>query len=215
VYAKLKRIEVGERIALLEKDNHTMNVFNRIFIILVSLIAIAFSIIVFLLVGGIIRPAQVSPGGFLLSFWSFFAQLNQANATSATVVCVVVLILAVILLILELIIFQREPAQFLLRNERLGKVTVARGSVSRLVGYESKNIEGVIETRQIVNEGRDGLRVRVRALLVPEADAPEVGHALQEKVQKSIQVHLGLPVAEVHVATQLEPFDTPRRRRVQ
>jgi uncharacterized alkaline shock family protein YloU len=46
-------------------------------------------------------------------------------------------------------------------------------------------------------------------------DTPDVGHILQEKVQKSIHEHLGLSVTEVQVATQLEPFDTPRRRRVQ
>jgi uncharacterized alkaline shock family protein YloU len=207
--------EVGYLLALLKKDNHTMNVFNRILIILLCLVAIAFSIIVFLLLSGVAQPAQVSPNGFLLGFWSYFAQLNQANATIAAVVFVVVLIVALILLVLELTIFQREPAQFVLKDESLGKVTITRSSVSRLVGYEAKNIEGVVETRQTVDEGRNGLRVRVRALLFPEADAPEVGHTLQEKVQKSIQGHIGLPVAEVQVATQLEPFDKPRRRRVQ
>jgi hypothetical protein len=52
-------------------------------------------------------------------------------------------------------------------------------------------------------------------LLVPEVDVPDVGHILQEKVQKSIHEHLGLPVTEVQVATQPEPFDAPQRRRVQ
>ena len=108
-----------------------------------------------------------------------------------------------------------RPAQFVVREDSLGKVTVARSSVRKLVGYEAKTIPGVVETRQTVDKGRDGLRVQVRALLLPEVDAPEVGHTLQEKVQKSIQAHIGLPVTEVQVATQLEPFDKPRRRRVQ
>ena len=192
-----------------------MNVFNRIFMILLCLVAIAFSILVFLLVGGVIRPAQVSPGGFLFNLWSFFAQLNQADATIAVVIFALVVIIAVILLIFELNILGREPAQFVIRNDSLGQVTVASSSVRRLVGYEAKSIEGVVETRQTVEKGRDGLRVNIRALLVPEVDAPEVGHILQEKVQQSIQGHIGLPVTEVQVATQLEPFDTSRRRRVQ
>jgi hypothetical protein len=191
-----------------------MNVFNRIIIILLSLAAIAFSIIVFLLVGGVVRPTQVSPGGLLLGLWSFFAQLNPTNATIAVVVCALVVIVALILLILELNIIQREPAQFVVREDSLGKVTVARSSVRKLVGYESATVPGVIETRQTVDKGRDGLRVSVRALLLPEVDAPAVGHTLQEKVQQSIQGHIGLPVAEVQVATQLEPFEKPRRRRV-
>jgi len=191
-----------------------MNVFNRSFMILLSLIAIAFSIIVFLLVGGVVRPTQVSPGGLLLGLWSFFAQLNPTNTTTAVIVCALVVIVAVIVFILELNILGREPAQFVVREERLGKVTVARSSVRRLVGYESMTIPGVVETRQTVDKGRDGLRVQVRALLLPEVDAPAVGQTLQEKVQQSIQGHIGLPVTEVQVATQLEPFEKPRRRQV-
>jgi uncharacterized alkaline shock family protein YloU len=192
-----------------------MNVFNRSIMILLSLVAIAFSIIVLLLVGGVVRPAQVSPGGFLLNLWSLFARLNQADATIAAVVFALVVIVAVILLIFELNILGREPAQFVVREDSLGKVTVARSSVGKLVGYEAAAVPGVIETRQAVEKGRDGLRVHIRALLVPEVDAPEVGHILQEKVQKSIQGHIGLPVTEVQVATQLEPLDRRRRRRVQ
>jgi uncharacterized alkaline shock family protein YloU len=191
-----------------------MNVFNRIIMILLSVAAIAFSIIVFLLVGGVVRPSQVSPGGFLLGLWGLFAQLNSTGAIIAVLVCALVVIAALILLILELNILQREPAQFVVREDSLGKVTVARSSVRKLVGYESATVPGVIETRQAVDKGRDGLRVRVRALLLPEVDAPAVGHTLQEKVQQSIQGHIGLTVAEVQVATQLEPFEKPRRRRV-
>jgi len=191
-----------------------MNVFNRSFMILLSLIAIAFSIIVFLLVGGVVRPTQVSPGELLLGLWSFFAQLNPTSATIAVIVCALVVIVAVIVFILELNILGREPAQFVVREESLGKVTVARSSVRRLVGYESMTIPGVVETRQTVDKGRDGLRVQVRALLLPEVDAPAVGQTLQEKVQQSIQGHIGLPVTEVQVATQLEPFEKPRRRQV-
>ncbi|SRR6266496_4426959 len=200
---------------MLEKDKPIMNVFNRMIMILLSVAAIAFSSIVFLLVGGVVRPSQVSPGGFLLGLWGLFAQLNSTNATIAAVVFALVVIAAVILLIFELNIIGREPAQFVVRQDGLGKVTVARSSVRRLVGYEAAAVPGVIETRQAVDEGRNGLRVHLRVLLFPEVDAPEVGHTLQERVQKAIQGHIGLPVAEVQVATQLEPFDTPRRRRVQ
>ena len=191
-----------------------MNVFNRIIVILLSLAAVAFSIIVFLLVGGVVRPTQVSPGGLLLGLWSLFAQLNPTNATIAVVVFALVVIVALILLILELNIINREPAQFVVQEDSLGKVTVARSSVRKLVGYESATVPGVIETRQTVDKGRDGLRVQVRALLLPEVDAPAVGQTLQEKVQQSIQGHIGLPVTEVQVATQLEPFEKPRRRQV-
>jgi hypothetical protein len=192
-----------------------MNVFNRIIVILVCLIAIAFSIIVFLLVSGVIRPTQVSPGGFLSGLWSFYSQLSPSYATIAAIAFALLLIVALIILILEFYSLRSSSEQFVVREDSIGKVTVARNSVRRLVGYEAKAIPEVIETRQTVDKGRNGLRVHVRALLYPEVNAPEVGHTLQEKVQKSIQGHLGLDVIEVQVATQLEPFDKPRRRRLQ
>ena len=191
-----------------------MNVFNRILVILLSLVAIAFSIIVLLLVGGIVHPTQVSPGGFLLSLWLLFAQMNQTNATIAAVVSSLIVIVALILLILELVTLRGGPTLYVIRQDNVGTVTVARDSVRRLVGYESKSIPGVVETRQTVDKGREGLQVQVRALLLPGADATEVGHNLQEKVQKSIQEHTGLQVAKVQVETQLEPFEKPQRRRV-
>ena len=192
-----------------------MNVFNRIIMILVCLIAIAFSIIVFLLVGGVIRPTQVSPGGFLSGLWSFYSQLNPSNATIAAVAFALVVIVALIILILEFATLRGGSDQFVVREDSIGKVTVARSSVRKLVGYEAKAIPEVIETRQTVDKERNGLHVHVRALLYPEVNAPEVGHTLQEKVQKSIQAHMGLDVIEVQVATQLEPFDKPRKRRLQ
>jgi uncharacterized alkaline shock family protein YloU len=192
-----------------------MHVFNRIIAIFLCLIAIAFSIMVFLLVGGVIRPAQVSPGGFLSGIWSFYSQLSPSNATIATIAFALLMIVALIILVLEIYTLRSGSDHFLVREHSLGKVTVTRNSVRKLVGYEAKSIPGVIETRQTVDQGRNGLSVHVRALLLPEVNAPEVGKILQEKVQKAIQGHMGIDVTEVHVATQLEPFGKPRRRRLQ
>ena len=191
-----------------------MDAFNRIFLIILGLVAIAFSAIVFLLTGGVVRPAQVSPGGLLSGPWGYFAGLNSTGATVAVVVCVVVVILALLLLVLELGVLRREPAPLVVRQDSLGKVTVAHSSLRKLVGHEAGAVPGVIDTRQAVDERADGLRVHMRVLLYPEADAPSVGHALQERVQQAIQTHIGLTVAEVQVATQLEPFEKARRPRV-
>ena len=192
-----------------------MNVFNRMIVILLCLLAIAFSIIVFLIIGGVIRPSQVSPGGFLAGLWSFYSQLSPTYATIAAIAFALMLIIAIAIVILEFVNIRRRADHFVVREDSLGKVTVARSSVRKLVGYEAKSVPGVIETRQSVDKGGKGLRVQVRALLFPEVNAPEVGRTLQEKVQQAIQRHMGIDVAEVQVATQLDPFDKPRRRRVQ
>jgi uncharacterized alkaline shock family protein YloU len=192
-----------------------MNVFNRMIVILLCLIAIAFSIIVFLIIGGVIRPTQVSPGGFLAGLWSFYSQLSPTNATIAAIGFALILLSALGIVILEFVNIRRRADHFVVREDRLGKVTVARSSVRQLVGYEAKKIPGVIETRQSIDKGRKGLRVQVRALLSPEVNAPDVGHTLQEKVQQAMKRHMGRDVTEVQVAIQLDPFEKPRKRRVQ
>ncbi len=191
-----------------------MNVFNRIVMLLLSLAALAFGIIVLMLVGGIITPLQVSPSGVLLNQWRFFTRLNTADANTAALVVAIIGVVGLIVLILELIPGPREPAQFVVKQDSLGKVTVARTSVRDLVQHEAAAMPDVMETRQEVNEGRKGLRVHVRTALSPEADAPRVGQMLQERIQQSIQRHIGLPVAEVQVATQIEPLEHHARRRV-
>lgn len=191
-----------------------MNAFNRVVLIILAVVAIVFSTTVFLLTGGVVRPSQISPGGLLSGLWSFFADLDSAEATIAVAVCVLVVILAVILLLLELNVFQREPTELVVRQDRLGTVTIAQSSVRKLVGHEAAAVPGVMETRQAVDERLGGLRVHMRVLLFPEADAPVVGHTLQERVQQAIQTHVGLTVSEVQVATQLEPFEKSRRPRV-
>jgi uncharacterized alkaline shock family protein YloU len=192
-----------------------MNVFNRMIVILLCILAIAFSIIVFLIIGGLIRPTQVSPGGFLAGLWSFYSQLSPTNATLAAIGWALILLIALGIVILEFVNIRRRADHFVVREDSLGKVTVARRSVRKLVGYEAKKIPGVIETRQSVDTGRNGLRVHVRALLFPEVNAPDVGHTLQEKVQEAMKRHMGIDVTEVQVATQLDPFEKPRKRRVQ
>ena len=191
-----------------------MNVFNRIVMLLLSLAALAFGIIVLMLVGGIITPLQVSPSGVLLNQWRFFTRLNTADANTAALVAAIIGVVGLIVLILELLPGPREPAQFVVKQDSLGKVTVARTSVQDLVQYEASAMPEVLETRQQVDEGRKGLRVHVRSSLSPEADAPKVGQMLQERIQQSIQRHIGLPVAEVQVATQIEPLEHHTRRRV-
>src|SRR5947208_3603684 len=112
-----------------------MNVFNRIIVILLCLIAIAFSIIVFLIIGGVIRPTQVSPGGFLAGLWSFYSQLSPTNATIAAIGFALILIIALVIVILEFVNIRSRADHFVVREDSLGKITVARSSVRKLVGY--------------------------------------------------------------------------------
>jgi uncharacterized alkaline shock family protein YloU len=194
-----------------------MNAFNRIAMLLLSIAALAFGTIGLLLLGGLIHPAAVSPNGVFLRQWGFFTQLNGPDATTAAIVCAILVFVGLILLIFEILALiprRREPAQFVVRQDGLGSVTVARSSVRDLVQYEAATVPGVVETREAVVGGSKELRVYVRTTLSPEAEAPQVGKQLQEKLQLALQRQLGLPVTEVRVSTQLVPFEQRAQRRV-
>ncbi len=190
-----------------------MDVVNRIVMLLLSIAALAFGVIGLLLLGGVITPAQVSPGGVLRDQWAFFPRLRGTDATTAAIVCGVLVVVGLLFLILEMLPGKREPVRYLVKRDNLGQVTVTRKSINDLVQYEAAEVDGVREVRPEVTNTPRGLRVLAHASLFPEVDAVVVGQALQERVQQAIQRHVGLPVAEVQVETQLESLDGRRPHR--
>jgi hypothetical protein len=193
-----------------------MDVVNRIVILLLSIAALVFGVIGLLLLGGVVTPEQVSPGGVLRDQWAFFPALSGAAATTAAIVCGALAVLGLIFLVLELLPRRREPQRYLVKSDELGQVTVTRKSINGLVQHEAATVQGVREVRPDVQDTPRGLRVLTRASLFPDVEAASTGQALQERIQQAIQRQFGLPVAEVQVMTQLEPFDGARSpRRVQ
>ncbi len=189
------------------------NVFNRMLLILLGLIAVVAGVCLILLESGVVSVQQLSPAGILQRQWQFLHALSPADAGTAVIVAVVLVLLGMLLLLVELWPGRRGPAQFVVQRDAHGVVAVARSSVNDLVRYVATTVPGIVETREAVSGEEKGLRVRVRAAISPEAVAPEVGRTLQEKVQQALQHHLGLPVATVEVATQVEPLQHRRRVR--
>lgn len=191
-----------------------MNTFNRIAMLLLSLAAFVFGVVVLLLVSGLVTPATVSPGGVFLNQGRFFAHLNVADATTAALVGAIVAVVGLIVLILEILPGRRQPHDFVVKEDALGKVTIARTSVRDLVRYEASTMPEVIEARPVADTGPKGLRIQVRAALSPEADAVKVAETLRERIQQAIQHHTGMSTAEIQVRTQIEPFERNGRKRV-
>lgn len=191
-----------------------MNTFNRIVMVLLSLVALVFGVIALLLVSGLITPANVSPGSIFLNLWRFFAHLNAADATIAIWVCAIIAVVGLVVLILELLSGRRKPRDFVVKEDGLGKVTIKQTSVRDLVRYEASNMPEVIDARPVTDTGPKGLLVQVQAELSPDTNAVEVAEALQERIQQSIQHHTGLPTAEIQVMTQIEPLKHNGRKRV-
>ncbi len=188
-----------------------INVFNRLLLVILGALALVVGVLVLLLVAQVTRPADVSPGGVLFDQWRWVASLSGGAATTAAIIGTLLALAGLALIALELIPGRREAPSYVIRKDGLGTVTVARKSVSQVVQYEAAQIDGIREVHPEVRNGADGIHVIAHASLAPDAAAATVAEQLQANVKESVQRHIGLPVAEVQVHTQVEPFD-PRRR---
>jgi uncharacterized alkaline shock family protein YloU len=190
-----------------------INVFNRILLLVLGALALVAGVITLLLVTQVIHRADVSPGGFLQDFWQGIANLAGAAATAAVIGAILLALVGLALIIVELIPGPREEQTYVVRKDGLGTVTVARKSVRQVVLYEAAQIDGVREVRPEVSNGADGIHIIAHASLAPDTEAPTVGEQLQVNIKDAVQRHLGLPVAEVQIHTQVEALDTRRRVR--
>jgi len=190
-----------------------INVFNRILLLVLGALALVAGVIALLLLIPVIHPVDVSPGGLLQDFWRGIATLSGASAIIAVVVSILVALAGLALIVVELLPGPREAPTYVVRKDGLGTVTVARKSVRQVVQYEAAQIAGVREVRPEVRNGADGIHIIAHASLAPDTVAPEIGEQLQVNIKEAVQRHLGLPVAEVQVHTQVEALDTTRRVR--
>jgi uncharacterized alkaline shock family protein YloU len=200
-----------------------MNIFNRVFMVLLTLLIFAFGTTVFLLLTGIVIPANRYLRAILALFSAYraVALLTGGPANTAIILAFVVGLVGLIFLVLELLplggIFSRgEKKPYVVRQDALGVVTLQRSMVDNLVVHEATSVPGVVHASSHVQDGPDGLRIATRASLAWDADAPGIGHMLQERIKESVQTHLGLPVAQVQVtaATELLEAHKESRRRL-
>ena len=155
-----------------------IHVFNRILLLLLGALAVVAGVIALLLLLPVIRPTDVSPGGFLKEFWQGIANLAGAAATVAVIGAILLALAGLALIVIELLPAPREEQTYVVRKDGLGTVTVARKSVRQVVQYEAAQIEGVREVHPEVSNGADGLHIVAHASLAPDAEAPTVGEAV-------------------------------------
>jgi uncharacterized alkaline shock family protein YloU len=197
-----------------------MNIFNRIVMLLLSFIVFAFGTTVFLLFTGIVIPQNAFLRAILALYnaWRAVAAL-QGSTNIALLIAIGLMVVGLVLLVLELLPLgrltfgRREPAQYIVRQDSLGQVTLERSMVQDHVRHVAESIPGVTHAETEVHDAADGLHLTTHASLAWDAVAPDLGQQLQEQIKDSVQTQLGLPVAEVRVAAQTAPIRKERRER--
>jgi uncharacterized alkaline shock family protein YloU len=190
-----------------------MNVFNRIAMIVVSLILLFIGVIGILLLNGVLRPANLNIL-LLYNLALYIAARRGVDFGPALTVCIVLALAGLAILIFELLPRRGEAERYVVRQDSLGTVTVERSSIADLVQHEARRVPGVLEVHPEVSHASDGLHLFTRTTVEPEVEAPALGQELQERIKTSVQSHMGLQVAEVRIATQTAPLERRKRRRV-
>jgi hypothetical protein len=191
-----------------------MNLFNRALILLLSLLVLAGAAAVLLAVLGVAQPEHLAPTPWVRDRLQGLVELDLAGRARTIVASVVALLSAMVLAFLELRPARRD-ARLVLKEDALGRVTVAHGVVRELVRREAGRIPGVIEVHPRFDVDRRGLRILCRVSVDPTASLAELTQQLQERVKASLEYHLGRPVAEMSVDTELAPLaDRQPRSRV-
>ena len=188
-----------------------MNVFNRLLIVVLDLLLLIAAGAVLLTAVGVVKPQQLAPTPWLRDRLIPFTQLEPTSWNWTVGASIVLLLLGLLLLFFELRPGPREAPRITLKQDGLGRVTVARDGVRKLVDREAGQVAGVMEVRSRVEEDSEGLRILCRLSVDPTKSVPEVTQELQERAKMAVEHHLGRPVAAISVDAQVAPLAPDRR----
>ncbi len=190
-----------------------MSVFNRLLIILLALLLLLGAGAVLLTTLRVTQPAQLAPSPWFVDRLVPFTQLDPTLWSSAVGITIVLFLLALLLLFIELRPEPRAAPRITLKQDGLGRVTVALDGVRELANREAGRVPGVVSVRSRVEEDPTGLRILCRISVDPAMSVPELAQELQERLKGAVEHHLGLPVTQVSVDAQVAPLVSDRRRR--
>ncbi|WP_025745945.1 alkaline shock response membrane anchor protein AmaP [Kallotenue papyrolyticum] len=183
-----------------------MNVFNRVLAILIALLLTVGGLLAALVRIGLLAPTHpalawltASPAG------AWLEQLARTPAAPTLAIALGVAVLGLLLLWAELRPAPRED-RFVLRNDGLGRITIRRASVDRLIAYLAAQTPDILQVRSMIAPSAQGLRVRCQIALRPDANLAESVPRFQQRVKDAIERELGLKVASVTIDTQFEPL---------
>lgn len=188
-----------------------MNILNRVLVILFTLLVIAASSLVLAVTLELVAPQRLRVP-LLSDVLEPFAELQPPPQTVAIAIAAGLLVLALVVLIAELTPPPRDK-KLTIKKDDLGRVTVSKNGLRRLVDREAALVPGVMEARSELYESKQGLRVKSRVSVDPGSDAPQLTDQVRDRIKGALERHFGR-VAEVAVDAQIEPLDRKKRRRV-
>lgn len=180
-----------------------MNLFNRLLVILATLVLIIISVTICLQVLNIISIERIGISFPLVelllpNYGSDLATRLAAGGSSLGVFSI-----SLVLLFFELRQFFSKERYFLVAKESLGMIEVSELCIKKFINYEAKQLVSIGESRSTIKETSDGFYIKTFVTITPETSITELGKDLQLRIKTAMQEKLGLYVSEVDVKTRL------------
>lgn len=182
-----------------------MSVFNRVVVVIASLI---------ILVGAVITLVVATGLNTLYSLvyrW-FQPQLQAiADATGGSAAGIIIVSVAVILIMIGVLFLEFKPAHqpsyLLISSTELGITTIDKDSVCLLAEKTALNVHSVHDIRCNITKSVGGLVISCRPSVALGSDVAEVGTELQAKIKETVERLTSLTVIKVDIKTKYESME--------
>lgn len=177
-----------------------MNVFNRLLGILVAAL---------LVTGGILALQ----GGLFGVPPALLARVPELEGHTLWLVPsgALMLVAGLTLLVLELR-SPRRGAQIVLRDDKLGSVTVSMQGLRRLADHVIGEIPGIEAVRSEARRTRHGVVFHCRLAVKPDSSAPDLANEIRSRLGSAVLYHIGQPASKIHIHSQVDSGALARRR---
>lgn len=181
--------------------------FDRLLLVIVSLLLIAQAVGIGLLALGMGRD--------VLDYWTELMLYHTVNRVILCVVAVLLLIIGLRLLFLRGR-RARVPSTIFMQSTDAGSIRITIAAIEAIILRSSRSITQVrdLKSRVIPLENHQ-MKVALQVMLMPDANVKEVSAALQSAVKTALEENTGIPVAEVEVVIEAAPAQSNLPARVE
>ena len=109
----------------------------------------------------------------------------------------------------------RSSSDAIIHNNELGQVQISIAAVENLVEKAARHIKGVREVKVKVFLRDNGINIKLRTVISPECNVPEVAAQIQQKVYKHLQETVGVEAAQVEIKVDDISNDFKLKQRVE
>lgn len=166
-----------------------MNIFDRILLIVYSLVLSIVSVVIILF------------STRLISLNYFSTSLSILYGRWETALVGGVLLLISLKLLFSSIKIQRV-SETIIKNAELGKVTISLNAVESLVLNVIQNIEHIKDVKVHIKGYEDGVSVILKLVVTPDIDIPEITEELQSTIKDHVESTAGIVVKDIRITVE-------------